>query len=702
MKALLGGFHADALGPVGWSFITGARPFVQGFEMDAGEAGALINQGGKISLEIQDKKVLRVDNLEIIGETVSSAPLFRTVLVADLRWRWSRKHVHARYNVRRRTGQKRLLNEGLIELAQVADIFKFGVFSLKGGNTKYQPREVLEDVLGKLQSTGGFGWRFDGDTDELEVNDLELAHPGDEAVEEAMRFLPGASVWVDKTGTVVVQSAVGLQESGVIQTSGPEIIGGGHVSKVSYKYTRPSKIRVYFVREQELRVDSRIEDSEIVEGDQREMDNVVLVTDPFITVAGESVNYGSWVRFEQAFPYWNDTKAIDGAFDISHDFIQKTFFEDNLFNVHVPWGGEDAQPIWMGRIQAIKQHYRQTYQINRRWMDRVYKVMDHRAALLDPTTVTRGRAQAFGGYCRKLSSRHIGTDPAKQFLWKSEGPDINDPTSARVPGELNGARVSPALVQVWDEQAGIVHLNFQLDRYGEYVQIYPSQMINLPSANVGDSHPKGVGMRVGRQGAFPQLIPDHQVAVVLTAVPGAPNDNSQLYMVEVEPKDVEDKVKGLEIDPSEGPVWELFADPGLIQARVAWIDAHAATIERSFGVGVAQPALGDQAGALAAVEQAQQDKEILEQLVINLEDLTQWSQSVAATLWSRMSDRHIGSKTVRMDPSVGISGSIEEVTHRVDAQGSVVTEINLPEELRERDPFALLSPGTRRTILREV
>lgn len=684
MRVLLNGQHADALGPVGWRFTTGVYPNVQLFQMDAGEAKKLIDGGGEITLTIEDKSnVVTIKKLFVIGEAPSSAPMYRTVKVADLRWKWSRALIASKYNIRRRTGDKTLLNEGLIQLAQTVDDFYFHPGSLNGGTVKWKPREVVEDILRQLKRVGEFDSEVKSNTDSLEVNDLELDDQGPEALSVGLRHLPGTTLWVNKDGKVLVQSAIDLREEEVIKQTGPEIKDYGHAGLVSYRLTRPKKIIVYFTREQELRFDSVAEGSDAVANDDtRFMENVLVVTDPFVTIGGARVNYGSWVTFEEIFPYWNQTKAISGAFDFSHDFIQAAFFEDNLYNVHVPWGDDSPQPIPIGRIHAIKTHYRQTYQISRRWMNRLFKILPVRAAILDTTTGQRGRAQAFSDHCVRISARYISKDPNKQQLFKNV---------AGYASFLKDGNVSPALVQVLDDEVGIVRLDYQVDPYGEIKEIYPSQLINIPTANLADANPRGLGMRVGKFGNFPKLSANHRAAVVLTGVPAYPNDLGQFFPVTVTPDEVKDKVPGLKIDPADGPIWEVHVAPGRITARMAWSDADADNITRSF----------DLRGG-AALQNAAFDVTNLTHLVVNYNDLKATARAVAAAIWSKMTDRYIGEKTVRTDPNVEIKGAIESIEYSTESDGKSITRITLPEELKEREPMALLPDGVRRTIFREV
>lgn len=666
--------------------------------MKASEAAALIDAGGSASLRIQDKSSITIQNLEVIGEAPSSRDKFRTVLVADLRWKWSRKLITGRYNCRRRTGQKYLVAEsGILQLGQSFDQFQFQPATLKDETKKWTPKEMMEDVLKKLADGDEFDFEFDveGDTDQLEVNDVEIRENGPDALTIALQHLPGTTLWVDKLGKVHVQSAIGLKEAQVIGRMGPDVVDRGHASKVSYKLTRPSKINVYFVREQEVRHDTATASgSRAALVDQRYMTNVCLVTDPVVSINGKDVCFGSWAAFDELFPYWNQT--LPAAEDnipvppaISHDMIQKLFFEDALTRLYVPFGSDTPQPIWMGRINAVKTHYRQTWQLNRRWVDRSYSIQPIRCAILDPTTGIRGRAQVYGDYCVKVAALPMNLKAHNGRLWKNVYGGENDGKFS-LGTQLKDAEVTPAIVSVVDDQAGIVHFDYVVDPYGAWKQIYPSVVDNLPSAVMNDNKPKGANMVIGSGGSFPKLTDSDAKAVVLTHVPSVPNGNGQFYKITVTPGDVSNLVKGLTIEPAQGPEWDVFVD--VVTARFAWQDEFSSEIERSFGVGVVNQ----------TAQQAANDAAVLQSLLINEDDLKAVANAKAAEIWSKLTDRYIGTKSVRMDPEVVIKGSIEAVAHTIDPDGVVLTTVSLPEELASRDFRALLPAGTRKLIFREV
>lgn len=686
VKALINGLHADATSSVGWSLTTGVEPYFGTFEMNAGEAETIL-QEQFVTLQIVDEKQGEFKSLYVVGEAPSSAPYNRTVLLADIRWLWSRAHVLGRYNIRRRSGRKTLLSEdGPVEIAQIVDDFIYAPWSLNEGR-KWTATEVIEDVMNKLQRKGGFPYILDGEFDALEINDLDIDAPGPEAVQTVLNQLSGVTMYVSREGAVVFIDATKGGERGVIESSGPEVVDQGHASFADFSRSRPSAIRVYFTKEHEVRFDNRTEtDSTRSElQDEREMENVVQITDPTLTISGREYDRFSWVPLESVFAPYNSSKEQVGDGtppDLTHTIIQRAFFEDRLWKMYVPWTGE-PQPIWSGRINSIKHNYRMTYQINRRWVDRMYRMTPTRAAILNIATGTRARAWAYSDHCIRLSGRAIAKQMVssyQRFFHNIVGYSAN----------LTDAKPSPAIVQVYDSEAGILHLDYRVDPYGIVKEIYPSQMDNIPTALIGDDKPRGLNIRSGKSGNIPGLKANHRVAVVLTLVPAAPNDISQLYSIEVSKNDVQDVLGDL--GDCKGPVWELRVHPGLITARIAWKDDQASVVERSFGLGE----------EIKTEEEQRAHDASMRSLTVNLEDLEAVAKATAIKIWAKLTDRYIGTKTVRFHPDITPLGSITSVQNVVTTDGEVYSVIELAEELAERNILALLPEGVRRVVNREV
>jgi len=79
-----------------------------------------------------------------------------------------------------------------------------------------------------------------------------------------------------------------------------------------------------------------------------------------------------------------------------------------------------------------------------------------------------------------------------------------------------------------------------------------------------------------------------KLAVVLSAVPAAPNSNAQLHRIRVYPKDVKGMVPTgahAGLDDADGPPMEIRVGANVEVARVQWLDSRSSDIEQCFGIG---------------------------------------------------------------------------------------------------------------------
>ncbi len=696
----LGGQHLDLVAPIRWGITTGFDPFQTVIETDADEAGKLLQGqflGKPLDMSWKDDggKAHTFKQVYILGEAPCSTEHYRGLLLSDRRWKWPRVLVVGHYNIRRRTGDKRLEDAGQIipvEIQQAVDEYFFAPWSLKDG-TRWKTKEMITDVLKKL-SAGDDNFPFAITPDlpqEVPVNDLDINDYGPIALAKAFRHIPGADLYVDDTGGVVVMNTLDQREIPKIQEIGPRIYGLGNlgVRRFNFSGIRPKAVKVYYVREHELRFDSVAESGgTVAENDEtRSMDNVIQITDPTLSVEGLSLARGTWITFEKFLT----AVAADppaGAPPLSHEQIQKGFFLDKLLVMYVDlMGGETPDPIWMGRVNSVKRSYRQDYRISRRWMDRILQIRPVRAAILDTTTGTRALAQAFTDYAVRYAIRAKRETEGLQSLWGNiTGYSANL-------GDAS-CRVAPAIVKVLDEEVGIVRIEYQLDNFGRIREIFPSNLANIPTADFSRRElPTCINERL-KDGTVPKLTSGHRAAVVLTAIPGSPNSKGQLYCVQMEPKDVANLIPGGAVGPCNGPVWELFVGPGLLTARFAWVDGNEQLVERSFGIGAAAGVAGE--------EQAVKDAAALEGLLVNGEEVKEFARAMAAQLYAKMIDRPIGSKAVRFNPTVEPIGAIKAVIHQMSTRAEVMTSIEVRQELMELDSAGLLPDSVRRVINREV
>lgn len=686
MKITLGGLHVDAFRTIEWHMTTGVLPYQTVLEVAASEGAFFLSKIGEpLHLTIEDLKPLEVDYVFVLGEVPASTPFTRAFLISDRRWRWSRKHMKRSYNIRRRTGDTRLETEGKLvplEVAQNIDEYFFAPYSTDNG-TKWTAKRSLEDFFDELQGTvDPLPYEFRGHLNPpIALNDVEINDPAPAALAVLLKAIPGTDLYVDLSGKVIIFNTLDGSEKEVVQGAGSPVEGSGFPKMIDLSKISPSEIVVYVEREIEVRFDTITEGSTAIDDELRLLENVVPITDPSLVVDGKTVAAGTWVGLEAAIAAWNTYKDPGGDGmnrpDLTLQTIREGYLTPKLYNLFTLYGNPIVDPIWVGRIGSLRAHFRKTYRVPRKWMDRARSIKAHRAAILDVTTGTRALARVYSDYCVKPSIRARITDANARLM------GIN---YFGYNAFLADAKISPAYVQILDDQVGIVHLDYRNDLYGMVNEIIPSAVLNIPTIDMSrEDLPHTWGEKSQTGSRLPTLYTNHRAAIVFTMIPASPNGLGQYHAEVVKPEDAQAAVTNLSPVGSTGPRWELFVGPEILTARVAWKDSESALIEQAFGINNDKNKPVD-----------------LSSLTINLDDIKAVARAVAATVWKRFQTRVLGEKSVRLNPEVPITGSISSVEHGTNTLGHAVTRIRLAEELADLDPLALLPASTRATILREV
>lgn len=695
-KATFGGAPLNGRVPVGWPIQSGTHPSTAIIELEAGLAAQIIESAGTPqTLTINDgNNTLDIRQLFALREVASTAPYLRAFLVSDRRWKWARAHVLGRYNIRRRTGQKRIRQEGdlPIEIAGVVDDFLYAPWSLNN-KIRWNAQDLMQDVLEKLKDTDPFPFTVPdiAGSRQVPIDNLEIDDSGPEAISRMLDYAVGYDIYVDYGGGVVIYDKLDGSERNIVTKGDSFAIVGSQIPRdVTFKATRPSKIKVYFTREIEVRFDHSSTSVTTTNEDHRLMDNVLPITDPKLVVSGNTLANGTWITFPEAITAFNNAPnpggepLAVGAPQITDLLIRENYLIPTIWNLYTPFGDSASNTIWMGRQSSIRNHYRQTFRIPRRWMDKFYHIEAVRAGIVDVTTGTRAVSQAFTNWCYKPSIRGFLLDLNKQFL----GMNVDGyPGSPDTP--LSAGKTSPCAVQIIDDHAGIIHLDYRVDMYGMVTEAIPSKVDNIPTANVSDiTKPLTWGTKSQNGGFLPTLSSAGGVALVITAIPSAPNNKNQLHFEEVTPADVEGL--GVPVGPSDGPVWEIRVGGAELTAQFVWSDSEKAAIEQAFGVNVADGVKGEE------------NKKLLLLLLKNEAEVKDFAKAKAAALWSMMKDRYMGSKSVRLDPSIRPTGSIGGVSHTLGTDGAAITTYEMSDEIVPLNAFALLPPNSRRVILREI
>jgi hypothetical protein len=377
----------------------------------------------------------------------------------------------------------------------------------------------------------------------------------------------------------------------------------------------------------------------------------------------------------------------------------------NMMQMYVGVGVQTPDVNWALRIAAIRQNYRTLYRINRHWMDRFLAIRANLAATIDPVTGLRAKARVYNSFSMKPSERGVIADRARSAMGInviSHPGDVGYPNARGTATDpLANGRHAPAEMVIVDPDLGLVQLQFRQDALGRWAEMIPSLVDNIPTADVDDRSRVRAWNEsdLNTKRGIPELTPTHFCSLLFSAIPASPNDERQLYAVEVSPSDVKSAYPGLgELGPCNGPEMELRVGPSVTTARFAWFDELKHLTEEAFGV-FATAARELEVASLTA-DGRKENPDTTKELLTNEDELKAVAVATAAVVYSGNIDRLQGQRTVRMLPGVVPAGNLQAVTHRLGTSGDATTTLALPAEPPKLDVFAMMDHATRRTLMR--
>lgn len=708
---------------VQWNLTSGVDPFIGEFDLAHQDAESLL-QGSlsPVSLIIDSdgngRKVFQY--LYVLQKRASPNPEHSRVAVADRRWFWRHAVAYGRFNVRRRIGTHRVGAPAIAELQPVVDDFMYAPWSTRTGKGTYADRwdaeqilrRVLDQCINAEKSVSGQTPRVEveawGGLREIPVENLEIDGAASDALRRALAYVPEAEVTVGADGTVRVYNRTVGVESGYLRSI-VEVQDKGHLERVDLRRVRPRKIHVLFDRECELRLDS-LASGETSTQDQRTMTNVLPIPDYSLTVDGEDLTQGTWITFDQAFDAWGSLPRVGVA--LSDAICRQAFIPDiNLMSMIGEIGKRAPDADWVSRVAAVSMHWRQTYRVNRRWMDRIRAIHANRVALVDPATGQRAMAQAWTNYCVISSQRML-------YLSQQGGSSgLELPYAANVVGYPNSGfstdlPAAPFGVTVLDEEQGIIRIDHitdplrlreivlpgMMELYGDGTGIASQPSSPGPSADIKDQdrYPISFDLLTSSMRA-PALTASHKVATIVTALMGAPNGKTQLSRITISPADVYDMVPTdvrRFLSQCDGPELEVRIGPAIETAKVAWFDSKADLIEQAFGIDVPEDS-ADQYVDLSDITVNQVSDE-------GGASLWNIAKAQAASIWAALGDRAQGSAVGGFAPEVRVGGYASEIGFNVSRKGAVTTSVTLPEQVEPLDLAAYLDANTFRIVKRMI
>jgi hypothetical protein len=435
----------------------------------------------------------------------------------------------------------------------------------------WDARAALSDVMAQVDGGGDVGG-VGASTVPMENVELDLT--GDVAIRALLGYITGTNIYVGIDGEIHFTDNQAYQATGsTMRRFGPPVVGSGTARSSNLAGIRPSAVNVLFSVEQELKFTSVTEGSSGYsfrgQNTVKYLENVIQLPDASTMINGKSVARGTWVNIDAAFAAWGAPSVGAGqaaAPALSQDLVRTLWFEGGLERLYGGLGNVTPDGLWAARIHQIRQHYRQTYRIAPYWMNRILSISAERVAIIDRENGSKAPAYVTANYAYTPSVRGLLAAPGSQYYIVNV---------AAYSDSLAASKQAPATVNVLDSQLGIFHIDYGVDVLGRQQVIYPSTFDDPPALEFTKGTPKNFFMdgTVTAGATTTKLSATHKVAVVLTAVPSAPNTNDQLYRVRVTPADV--AALGIQAGGSDGPEWDIRLGAGVTTARFMWSDAQA-------------------------------------------------------------------------------------------------------------------------------
>lgn len=537
-----------------------------------------IPASSRVALEMSGINTVRFDGLYIVGEAKPSNVFGRRILVADQRWWWPFNHVAVGYNLRRISGDRRIVSAPGAPLSQlqIADDVIFRASSIDPSTGQpWTAIGVLRDIMTRVCGVEGSAWRFARGATALGqglVQDFIIDDPGQTAVNKALGLCTGLDVYQDKDGAIVIDRVLPGTYDSVLGNLPEPLDGGSVIRKIDLSLKRGAEVHSVSTREIGMRFDA------LNPGDTRTDDgpwlqNVLRTTDPTTTLTdtGDVVPLGTYVKADRVYEAWEQNlrttntavATLLNQFPLNDTNI-KRFFISYLDLVYSRFGATLTEPSFVGQryVSEIKRGYRQRWQMNPKWVDLALRIIPKNPGFIDPETGAEAQSPVFSDYAVLPSYLAFSLDPKQDDLAINIEGGVE---SYERGGRLADASRAPARVVMESEQLGIFLVDFTLDPIGRELRIVPSALdpAALPSRD---------WRAALKTFSLTPLRDRHRMSTILTIVPGLPNSDGRFHRIIVKPADVEKRFK-IPIGKCAGPVREARVGEGLATAQFPYDEA---------------------------------------------------------------------------------------------------------------------------------
>lgn len=685
---VLAGIPISPLTQVQWAFTFGTQPFQQVIDVERSRGLAIFREaaGNATTLQIGEEAI---NGVYVTSTTAGSDRHHIGLVLQDSRWFWPGVTIHRGYNIRQRTGEvlKKPSKDGkdLIENVRLVNDAKYFEWSLDG-----ETPWILEDAfIDTFEEMGFDGFTIPIFDRTLPLEDFEETQTADVFIEKLLQRVPGYNIYIDKNGLPVIFDQTDGGEAAVVEGDlPPPIDGTGWIEMADRRYERPSQIEVLFTIEQELRFD--YDEEEALRGtatvqrgrEELTLENVLPIPTKFLEVNGRDLFEGSWINFKQLF----DSQTLIDETTAIHRFLEGVHYIGKFDNLAMRQGylttyelmnrfvidydaGGEPNKFWNDIVNGAHENWRRMFRIIKPWRDRIRSYRANRVGIVDFENRSRAPARAYMNYTVRPTERmYLASSVGDRYEhgWTFDGyrDDLSDPEA--IP--------APTIIRVRDQENGIIQVLLKKGPYGEEKELIPGEPDELP-----------VNISAGAQEAVliddqVDLSPDFKVALVLTCLKAAPNNNGVFHSVYVKPSAAA-AVLNRDIGECDGPIMQVrVAVSPTTTARFHWEDIHAQAIKESFWDGTPVP----------------------ESLLSNKEHVQHIAEAAAASVYSALLDRYEGGYSfTQKQGGRGLEpvGSLGVVAHQSLSNSTVRTRVELPRIVQPVDLAALLPSATQRAVL---
>ncbi len=653
VEGTLGGYVLDGFSKNGWTITPGVSPSETVVFMERNKGLDFWQQiglrGAPISLRLGP---VQYDNVYAVSPAPGADEDSIGFRVQDVRWLWPRARVVKHFNVRKRTGDRRLVGDGRIENQQSIQDVAFKAYSLRSGIFLYTLEDVLRYVLGLL------GTKFGHDvvippgiaSREFPIENFRIDAQGDDAVGQILAKLGGLNVTVRPDGFVTVIDPADGSEADILASRPAPFRGTSTIEFIDRRIVRPSAFRVLIENEPEIRMDgaepvtspfavARSEEAKNLAQAMPDLvlENVLQVPDIEITVRGQRLGQHSWVSFTDYLtwlagePVSQQNTIGPPTLPILRENYLRPWFTQAQYEID---SAGEIDPVWRVRWQAMRKFFRVAWRPIKLWRDRFRRVTPFRVGIWDAETGTRAPASIYADYTQFPARRLVTT---KNRAHKTSHGFVNNFYNQ----DLVNARQAPVDFHLLDQDNGIFRFYLVPGPQGDETKVIPGLIDGLSNLNPTSANVFGM-LKEQRP-----LASGYNVASVFTVLQGGDNFHTEF---EVKSEDLA-PLLGKDFGDSRGPVWEIKIEPSAVStARYAWDDKRREEIKKAF---------------LTPVEPDGKRNQFPLDLLVNREHCENMARAAGAVVLSRLVDTNEGSETGPANPEAVVGGAITSVTHAV-------------------------------------